>query len=282
MTETLRELERQTRAADIVVICPADPADVDDAVLAELSYPTEVTRGPRGLCLQRNAILDALVGKADVVVFFDDDFFPCRDFLERLEGVFAARPDAAMVTGRVLADGIMTPGIAPVDARAVIAEAEAHPPGRRIRPVHNGYGCNMAALMAPIEQHNLRFDPALPLYGWLEDVDFSRRLAIASGGKVLQADCCRGVHLGTKSGRLQGVRFGYSQIANPLYILSKKGVLSPAWTLRQVTRNVLANLAGQFRPEPWVDRRGRLRGNLLAARDLIKGRARPDKILELN
>jgi GT2 family glycosyltransferase len=282
MTETLRELERQTRAADIVVICPAGPDDVDEGMLGALNYPTRVVRGGRGLCVQRNAILDALTGEADVVVFFDDDFFPCRDFLEQLEGVFTDRPDAAMVTGRVLADGITSPGIAPDEARAVIAKAEPETPSQRLRPVHNGYGCNMAARMAPIEQHGLRFDPALPLYGWLEDVDFSRRLAMASGGKVLQSDACRGVHLGTKSGRLQGVRFGYSQIANPLYIARKKGVLTPVWVINQVMRNVLANIAGQLKPEPWIDRRGRLRGNIMATRDLIAGRMRPEKILELS
>jgi GT2 family glycosyltransferase len=282
MSETLRELQRQTRAADVVVICPAGADDIDESILGALAYPTQVVRGPRGLCAQRNANLEALTRKADIVVFLDDDNFPCRDFLQQLEAVFASRADAAMITGLVLADGITSPGIAPDQARAVIAEAEAQTPSARIRTVHNGYGCNMAARMAPIEQHGLRFDPALPLYGWLEDVDFSRRLAIASGGKVLQADACRGVHLGTKSGRLQGVRFGYSQIANPLYIARKKGVLTPAWVANQMMRNVLANIARQLKPEPWIDRRGRLRGNLMATRDLLTGRMRPEKILELS
>jgi hypothetical protein len=35
------------------------------------------------------------------------------------------------------------------------------------------------------------------------------------------------------------------------------------------------------RPEPFVDRRGRLRGNLLAVLDLVRGRTTPERILEL-
>jgi len=281
LSETLLELLRQTRAPDMVVICPAAPDDVDEQVVAGLSYPAQVVSGPRGLCAQRNQILEAVEGIADIVVFFDDDFFPCRDFLAQLEAVFLARPDAVMVTGEVLADGATGPGLSLEEARACVLAAEAQEPGLRLRPVHNGYGCNMAARLGPVKACAVRFDPVLPLYGWLEDVDFSRRLVLASGGCVLQADACRGVHLGTKAGRIPGVRFGYSQIANPLHIARKKKVLSLPWVCNQVLRNLLANLAGQIRPEPWIDRRGRLKGNLLALRDLLAGRLRPQNILDL-
>ena len=36
-----------------------------------------------------------------------------------------------------------------------------------------------------------------------------------------------------------------------------------------------------LRPEPWIDRRGRLAGNLRALRDLVTGRLAPGRILEL-
>jgi hypothetical protein len=36
-----------------------------------------------------------------------------------------------------------------------------------------------------------------------------------------------------------------------------------------------------LRPEPWVDRRGRARGNWLAMFDLLRGRVVPERILEL-
>jgi hypothetical protein len=41
------------------------------------------------------------------------------------------------------------------------------------------------------------------------------------------------------------------------------------------------NLARSGWPEPYVDRRGRLRGNLLALRDLAAGRMTPERVLEL-
>ena len=34
-------------------------------------------------------------------------------------------------------------------------------------------------------------------------------------------------------------------------------------------------------PEPWVDRRGRLRGNLIAIADLLRGRMHPLRVLDL-
>jgi hypothetical protein len=89
-----------------------------------------------------------------------------------------------------------------------------------------------------------------------------------------------GVHLGVKSGRISGLRFGYSQIANPLY-LHRKGTLALSRAVRQMTRNVLSNAARALRPEPWCDRRGRLRGNALAARDWLRGRLDPRRILDL-
>jgi hypothetical protein len=41
------------------------------------------------------------------------------------------------------------------------------------------------------------------------------------------------------------------------------------------------NVARAARPEAYVDRRGRLVGNVLALRDLVTGRMAPERILEL-
>ena len=48
-----------------------------------------------------------------------------------------------------------------------------------------------------------------------------------------------------------------------------------------IWRNVAANLAKSFWPEPWVDRKGRLKGNCLAVWDLLLGRMSPLRVLEL-
>jgi hypothetical protein len=47
-------------------------------------------------------------------------------------------------------------------------------------------------------------------------------------------------------------------------------------------RNIAANLARSLYPEPWIDRRGRLKGNLLALVDVMRGRISPGRILQLD
>jgi hypothetical protein len=48
-----------------------------------------------------------------------------------------------------------------------------------------------------------------------------------------------------------------------------------------MARNLGANLLHAPRPEPFIDRRGRLRGNLLALGDLLRGRCDPRRILAM-
>lgn len=279
--ETLGELARQTRPPDAVILCPATPDDAPpDADLKALPFPVRTVLGPRGLCAQRNTILQALEPAADLVVFFDDDFFPRTDYLARLEDLALRRPDAVVITGKVLADGAPGPGIQPDEARAILAASADADPNQPERPVHNGYGCNMALSASPIRNLALRFDEALPLYGWLEDVDFCRRLALQTKGAVLSAPACQGVHLGVKAARMPGVRFGYSQVANPIHIW-KKGAVSTQWAAIQMARNLAANLAKLPNPEPWVDRKGRLKGNLIAAKHILARKLNPQNINSL-
>ena len=136
----------------------------------------------------------------------------------------------------------------------------------------------MALRVAPALAQGVRFDVNLPLYGWLEDIDFSRRMA--AHGRIVNCSSLRGVHLAIKHGRTSGLRVGYSQVANPLYLL-RKGSLSATYSLRHVSRNVAKNLLRVAHPEPWVDRRGRLRGNLIAFGDLLRGRLDPRRIQHL-
>jgi hypothetical protein len=275
LKETLAMLGRQTRKPDSVLIAPARPAD-----LAGIDLVTQGCRhviGPMGLCSQRNSILRELVHEDvhDIVVFFDDDYFPCRDYLAAVERAFMEEPDIVMTTGAVIADGIKGPGISVVSGRALVERAEwvAKVVGPRIA-VYNGYGCNMAFRLAPIRR-GMCFDERLPQYGWLEDVDFSRRLA--PYGRIVKLPDARGVHLGTKSGRAPGIRLGYSQIANPLYLV-KKGTLTPGKAFLQMSRNFAMNCLRSFRPEAYIDRRGRLYGNLIGLVDAANRREYPEKI----
>jgi glycosyltransferase involved in cell wall biosynthesis len=277
LAETLVELARQTRLPDILVVCPAVEIDFDATLAARLPYPLHVVEGPRGSSAQRNAILDT-VQDFDVLMFFDDDFLAAPSYLAELEECFATHASVVAATGCVLADGIMGPGLDIAVARATLASFERPKADLPLVSRYSAYGCNMALRVAPIRAHGLRFDENLPLYGWSEDVDFCRQLA--AYGLIVENARMAGVHLGVKAGRTSGVRFGYSQIANPYY-LWRKGTDRPGFALRQIVRNVGANVAKSLSPEPWVDRRGRLFGNALGFADLIRGRLDPKRILEL-
>ena len=89
-----------------------------------------------------------------------------------------------------------------------------------------------------------------------------------------------GVHLGVSGGRTSGKRLGYSQIANIVY-LKRKGTMRAGFGNRLMTKNVLANTLRSVKPEPLIDRRGRLLGNVLAVVDCLRGEVDPRKILEM-
>ena len=46
-------------------------------------------------------------------------------------------------------------------------------------------------------------------------------------------------------------------------------------------RNLAANLVRSFYPEPWIDRKGRLKGNMIALADAVSSRLSPSRILQL-
>lgn len=275
LCETLRELQKQQRRPDCIVVSHCTDKDVANvqADKGRISY----IRAPLGLTKQRNAVIDA-AREFDIIVFFDDDFFPCPRYLEIVEKAFQSNPSYQLVTGTLLADGIKGQGIEPTLARSIIQRDVGTATPLRAREVYNGYGCNMSVRVADVFERRVLFDENLPLYGWLEDVDFSRRLAHM--GKIVRVEGARGVHLGIKVGRTTGVRLGYSQIANPVYMV-RRGTLSRSRAFGQMIRNVIANLAKAGFPEPNIDRAGRLRGNLRALFDLIRHRCHPKRILDL-
>ena len=274
--QTIGLLRNQTRIPDLLLACPLVSDKVSDRDFPNLPFPIVVATGPCGLCAQRNDIL-ARAADCDVVVFFDDDFLPERHYLEQLEQIFQSEKDVVGVTGKVLADGVTGPGLS-LEQGLKILQKENWDRRGGSRPVYGLYGCNMAFRMDCVRDNQLRFDENLPLYGWQEDMDFAHQ--VAQCGRLVQNDLLRGVHLGVKAGRSVGVRLGYSQIANPVY-LTKKGTMSWRHARWLMSRNIAANLARSVIPEPWVDRRGRLKGNVLALLDVLRGKASPARILQL-
>ncbi len=267
-------LGRQSRPPDEIVISAPDATHV--ALPENPPFPTRAIFGPTGLCAQRNTALDDLGDRFDVIAFLDDDFIPATDYLAGVVSAFAANPDFTVVMGRVIRDGATTAGLDWNEALAALATPESGPPPRPVVDHVGAYGCNMSIRADRIR--GARFDERLVLYGWQEDIDFTSRLR--ARGRVVCVAELRGVHLGLKAGRVSGTRFGYSQVVNPIYLLRKR-TMPPGFALRLVTRNLVANLVRSLRPEPYVDRRGRLRGNILALAHVLRGRIEPEHVLRL-
>jgi GT2 family glycosyltransferase len=232
---------------------------------------------PAGLPRQRNAMLDA-ASDFDIMLFLDDDFLVDARYVGTVHAVFAAEPDVVVATGMPYADDVKGPGLSVARGRCLIEAAGNPALDTGFIAAPHGYGCNMAIRLTAARQHGVRFDERLPLYGWSEDIDFSHSLG--RHGRIVKLRGARGVHLGVKSGRASGRRLGYSQIANPLY-LRHKGSYSWRRAAGSVGRNLAANLARAVWSEPYIDRRGRLLGNMLAFGDLCLGRLRPERVLDL-
>ncbi len=269
---TVDRLSLQTRAPDGVLVVSVSPSDVEG--VDQIAHPPEIAFTERGLCRQRNKSLELLQGRADVIIFFDDDYVPSNDFVEQVATLFAERPQVVGATGRLIADGIHNQGYT-VDEAIALVEGDTRP-GLSERRMEALYGCNM--VIRTSAAGDLRFDEALPLYGWQEDIDFTYQLG--QRGELVKTTLLSGVHMGAKGGRTPGKRLGYSQISNPVYLLRKQ-TMPKALAWRLMRQNLFSNLVKSLRPEPHIDRRGRLAGNLLAIRDLAIGKIDPRRILEL-
>ncbi len=273
--QVLAELDHQTRPPQGIIVCHVSDDDV--TALPQRFPGVRFITAPAGLPRQRNAIMDA-APEADAILFIDDDFLAAPAWLDVLEQVLRDHPDCVVATGTVIADGAKGPGISVEDAREILATDTPPDNALAVTPHFNGYGCNMAFRMAPVREHALRFDEALPAYAWYEDIDFSRRLL--PYGTILRLAGARGVHLGAKVGRQPGKRLGYSQVVNSIH-LARKGSYPWSHALRSVGRHLLANGVKSLRPEPEVDRWGRFQGNLRGVWHVLTGQAHPGRITEL-
>ncbi|WP_375432504.1 glycosyltransferase family 2 protein [uncultured Friedmanniella sp.] len=274
LAEALRSCSAQHGAEFELVVSVPDENSLP--VEPRLLDGVRVVTGTRGLAAQRNAALEVL-DDVDVVAFFDDDAVLRPDYLVEALRFLRSHPDVVGLTGRVLIDGAVS-GEVPRDvADRALAASAAEPASGRWRNTRELYGCNFVVRVdrAP----HLRFDARLPLYSWLEDHDFARRLMVV--GRLVEAEDCVIVHRAAASGGRQAhTRLGYSQVMNPVY-LQRKGSF-PLWLaaeqiFRPVAKNVALSVAGPSRQ--W--RRERLRGNLMAAWDALNGRITPERITEL-
>lgn len=270
--QLLDRLRLQTLKPSLVVLSVTKTSDIPE----QLEDDVRVLMGTPGSSVQRNRGIDiALADEADVVIFFDDDYVPTIGAVELFCRVLHDNPDVVGVNGTVIADGIHGPGIDFDDALALVQAREAcdEDSGAIWGELDGLYGCNMAFRASAIGHH--RFDERLPLYAWQEDIDFSRQ--VRSTGRLVRTRAGSGVHRGVKRARTSGFVFGWAQIVNPVYLV-RKGTMPLGFALNLMARNFAANHLRLLAPEPWVDRRGRARGNWAGVASVLRGRTDPSEL----
>ena len=269
--EDLRKQEGVTFRA-VVSVPDATSLPVDADAIAGW----EVVQGTRGLAAQRNAALLTLTG-VDIVFFFDDDAVVRGDYLRNALTLFDEHPGIVGLTGRVLLDGANSAEVPVEVATQALARSREEQLTGGWSDSRTLYGCNFA--FRRTAARDIRFDARLPLYSWLEDHDFARRLLRI--GTLARAHDCVIVHRAVASGGRQAhTRLGYSQVMNPHYLMRKGSfpVWLAAWeTFRPVAKNLALAVAG---PDTGR-RRERAKGNLLAIADIVGGRVTPERITEL-
>lgn len=277
LADCVEMLRAQTVKPSHIVLSVTSENDLPDRSLLD---GIEIIIGPKGACQQRNRGIEQVLNKADAIAFFDDDYIGSRFAIEGIAAFMKAHPDVVGMNGLMLADGVKGPGITKQEAEELIRAYDSRAdrdPAEIKGDLEGLYGCNMVCRMSAIG--DVRFDAKLPLYAWQEDIDFTASIQKASGGRLVATNAFAGVHRGEKSGRTSGVRLGYSQIANPVYLM-RKGTMSGKFGRRIMWRNFVANHIKTLRPEPWVDRWGRTRGNWLAISDWLTRRIDPNKVVD--
>jgi hypothetical protein len=268
-------IRRQTVAPDELIYAVTKPSDLPPA---DLLASVKVIRCDPGLPVQRNAGLAEAIKTANLIAYFDDDYVPSNHCIEGIARFFQTNPDVVGATGVLLADGINSAGIGYEEAEQLVAGHDSlrRPTTTIIENVVGLYGCNMVYRVSAIGEE--RFDEDLPAYAWQEDTDFAMR--IARRGRLVRTDAFCGVHQGVKGARLSGLRLGYSQIVNPIYLV-RKGTVPARYAARLLFKNLAANHAKALFPEPWIDRIGRCKGNWLGIFDALLGRDHPKNILTM-
>ena len=273
--ETVKSILAQSSHPREIILALPSLEHVDPRTMVLPSV--RVILSPPGSCRQRNEGIAAVGQVSDYIAFFDDDVELCADYLKTMCDMLESRPDVVLATGCVLADGAKIGGIDRKSAAAIVSgvPAEATPDClASVAQVRGAYGCNMVVRRAALG--DVRFDERLPLYGWLEDFDFSMRLA--ERGSVVKFEGARMVHLAERGGRTSGYRLGYSQIVNPFYISRKAGRIGLGSLVRQYWAPVLLrngfSIGSRMRRERFV-------GNLLGIWMLATGRVQPEHILKM-
>jgi GT2 family glycosyltransferase len=275
--QTISSLALRKSVPHLVIVVGADEMDLPD-VPKGLPFQMQLLVAPaRGLTTQRNFGIRELPASVEFVTFLDDDMEVHGDYCTEVENVFRAYPEVAGFSGHCIANG----DISRATARTLLDQQPSHQ-GMPIFGFYpkrwpGFYGCAMN-----IRRHWLKveqFDERLPLYALGEDCEMGFRLS--RHGSVGGSGSCLVAHLAVRSGRMSEVGVGYAQIINPLYFAAK-GIGFPrmATYWQKMVKMPLVNLFFWRFPfldknRSLADRKGRFRGNLLALRDVARGRIEP-------
>ena len=278
--QTIMSVNRQALAPRQIIV--ASP-NLDHVLQETLALPgVEFVQTPVGLCKQRNKALEAVVQDTQLVAFLDDDIELAQSYLEEMSRLFHENPRIIIASGRMLHDGGRGARISREEAMEVCDTYDKiHNTDAPLsyKTVDSGYGCNMIVRYAGIG--SCRFDERLPLYAWLEDRDFSHR---CTKGRCAPVECenAVAVHLGWRSGRVSGVRVGFSTVVNPVYLKRKANTFSFSFILVNYwLRCMIGNILGVVTRDTEYDRVGLIKGNIIGFWHLISGRCDPEYILKL-
>jgi GT2 family glycosyltransferase len=278
--ETIESLQGQTlKPREIIVVVPS----IEDLPANQWGDAVRYIVGPLGLTLQRNKGIAAIPTTVPYVGYFDDDFELKADYLEQAVAFMNANVSVMGISGRLLASG----NISRQGAKKLIADYQPEENRRGMffsqGKHHILFGCNMIIRRAVLSYE--QFDENLPLYAYGEDYDLSIRLE--RYGLVGRFHGCVGVHLETPGGRVREVLRGYSLVANNWYFLEKGVMHLPrlkAWTrfwLICFGKSLWQSLWPLLKGDRSLDWSGRVKGHLLALKDIILGRCHPRRIQEL-
>jgi glycosyltransferase involved in cell wall biosynthesis len=276
LSETVESLiHGQSVPAREIIVSVSNQEHVTENTRRHSSVRVVLTR-TQGLTIQRNAA--AKLVQTPYTLFLDDDVEIAPNFIESMERLLDTVSNAIAATAFVVADGAQ--GDEGLDRKPARSAAVNYVRLRDNYDYDELYGCNLFVRTRIFAE--VLFDERLPLYAWLEDLDFSTN-CLRFGRTIRNTETCV-AHLAAPAGRVSGLMFGYSQIVNPFYLWRKNG--KPGLT-HVIFAHWLIHVARNFRrtlikiPSDRNDRAGRFRGNMIAFCHLLAGKVDPSFILQL-
>ena len=277
LTDTVNSLLAQSAPLRKIIVIANEAADVETCIRDNPKVTLLFDRG--SLTHKRNLALPYVEGK--YVFFADDDIELHRAYLSEAVQLLEDFPGIVGLSGKVLKDGRVTREEAKELIRTTPEALDwkgRFPVSGRFRQL---YGCNMMLRRSVLERETI--DDELPGYCYVEDNDFwvrARRYGITG-----IYDRCIAVHLQAAGGRSSPAKVAYSRLANHWHFY-QKGISHLPWPWSLVRIGFICvkfpsrSLAAVMRGE--ISSAGQeLYGYALAIADILRGRSRPSRALEV-